>query len=197
MHPVFHEHIGFFVFFEVKLIFTVISRIGPDRRLILHHALRCGMDALIGSSCHSAQDRSPETGSFRLSRDMHMEHGMGERVRKAVKEQGQGLLGIKSMVDRAWSHEEQDHSHYPKSWCRPFDIETESPYLMVALRYSIWLGADILIPPGNFNHLIFAVEHIDDVLDDPLTEEDRAFLAARLPQVREQPFYDPECYQKQ
>ena len=46
------------------------------------------------------------------------------------------------------------------------------------------------VTPGYF-------ASIDDVLDDPLTEEDRAFLEARLPQLREQPFYDPECYQKQ
>ncbi len=105
------------------------------------------------------------------------------------------MLGIKSMVDRAWSHEEQDSSIYPKSWCRPFDIRTESSYLTAALKYSFSLGADILIPPGNFEHLKYAVDHVDEVLADPLTEEDRAFLAARLPQVREQPFYDPECYQ--
>ena len=124
-----------------------------------------------------------------------VEHGMGERIRRAVKDKGLGLLGIKSMVDRAWSHEEQDSSKYIKSWCRPFDIETESSYLTAALKYSISLGADILIPPGNFEHLKYAVCHIDEVLDNPLTEEDRAFLAARLPQVQEQPFYDPECYQ--
>ena len=136
-----------------------------------------------------------DTVMFPLNWHMHMEHGMGERICKAVKERGLGLLGIKSMVERAWSHEEQDHSIYPKSWCRPFDIETESSYLMAALKYSISLGADVLIPPGNFAHLKFAAEHIDEVLDNPLTEEDRAYLAARLPQVREQPFYDPECYQ--
>ena len=59
---------------------------------------------------------------FPLNWHMHMEHGMGERIRRAVKDKGLGLLGIKSMVDRA-------------------------------------------------------------------------FLAARLPQVQGQPFYDPECYQ--
>ena len=136
-----------------------------------------------------------DTVMFPLNWHMNMEHGMGERIRKAVKDNGQGLLGIKSMVDRAWSNEEQDSSIYPKSWCRPFYIETESDYLIAALKYSVSLGADILIPPGNFEHLKFAVNHIDEVLDNPLTEEDRAFLAARLPQVREEPFYDPECYQ--
>ena len=120
---------------------------------------------------------------------------MGERIRKAVKDKGQGLLCIKSMIDRAWGNEEQDSSIYPKSWCRPFHIETESDYLLAALKYSISLGADILIPPGNFEHLKFAVDHIDEVLDNPITEEELAFLAARLPQVKEEPFYDPECYQ--
>ena len=136
-----------------------------------------------------------DTVMFPLNWHMHMEHGMGERIRRAVKDRRLGLLGIKSMVDRAWSHEEQDHSVYPKSWCKPFFIEAEPDYLIAALKYSISLGADVLIPPGNFGHLRFAAEHIDEVLENPLTEEDRAFLAARLPQVREQPFYDPECYQ--
>ena len=150
--------------------------------------------------CEAAAVRALElydfdTVMFPLNWHMHMEHGMGERIRRAVKERGLGLLGIKSMVDRAWSHEEQDSSIYPKSWCRPFDIRTESSYLTAALKYSFSLGADILIPPGNFEHLKYAVDHVDEVLADPLTEQDRAFLAARLPQVREQPFYDPECYQ--
>lgn len=136
-----------------------------------------------------------DTVMFPLNWHMHMEHGMGERIRKAVKARGLGLLGIKSMVERAWNHEEQDHSIYPKSWCKPFDIETEPDYLIAALKYSISLGADILIPPGNFEHLKFAVSHIDEVLENPLTESDRAFLSARLPEVREQPFYDPECHQ--
>ena len=99
------------------------------------------------------------------------------------------------MAERAWSHEEQDSSKYIKSWCKPFDIETESNYLMAALKYSISLGANILIPPGNFAHLKFAVENNDEVLDNPFTEDDRTLLAMRLPQVKDQPFYDPECYQ--
>lgn len=137
-----------------------------------------------------------DTVMFPLNWHMHMEHGMGERIRRAVRDRGLGLLGIKSMVERAWSHEEQDASVYPKSWCRPFDIETEPDYLIAALKYSISLGADILIPPGNFKHLKFAAMHIGEVLKNPLTEEDRALLAARLPKVRTQPFYDPECYQQ-
>ena len=44
-----------------------------------------------------------DTVMFPLNWHMHMEHGMGERIRRAVKDRGLGLLGIKSMVDRAWS----------------------------------------------------------------------------------------------
>lgn len=161
-----------------------------------------GIARKIGITAHSeaAAVRALElydfdTVMFPMNWHMYMEHGMGKRIIKAVKESGAGLLGIKSMVDRAWSNEEQDSSIYPKSWCRPFYIETESDYLIAALKYSLSLGADILIPPGNFEHFKFAVRHIDEVIDDPLTEEDRRFLEARLPQVREQPFYDPDCYQ--
>ena len=70
MHPVFHEHVGLFIFFEEKLIPSMVFRIGADRILILHHALRGSMDILICAPGHSAQDRGSETGSLCLPRDM-------------------------------------------------------------------------------------------------------------------------------
>lgn len=76
------------------------------------------------------------------------------------------------------------------------DLETcfAPEMLLAAMKYSVSLGADVLIPPGNFAHFQFAVNHIDEVLERPLTEDDRALLSARLPFVKEYPFYEPECY---
>ena len=136
-----------------------------------------------------------DTVMFPFNWHMHMAHGMGERIRNAAGKKGLGLLGIKSMVEKAWDEEERYHSAYPKSWCRPFDVNEEPQMLLSTMKYSVSLGVDILIPPGNFEHLKFAVNHIDEVIENPLSEEDRRRLKARLEDVKEYPFYDPECYQ--
>ena len=136
-----------------------------------------------------------DTVMFPFNWHMHMAHGMGETLRRTVKEKGIGLLGIKSMIERAWDEEERYSSIYPKSWCKPFFIEKEPEMLTAALKYTASLGVDVMVPPGNFEHLKFAVEHIGEVLENPLTEEDRALLAARLPLVSGHPFYEPECWE--
>ena len=135
-----------------------------------------------------------DTVMFPLNWHMHMAHGMGGRITAAAKKKGMGVLGIKSMIERAWTSEERYSSVYPKSWCKPFDIEKEPEMLLAAMKYSVSLGADVLIPPGNFAHFQFAVNHIDEVLARPLTEEDQALLSSRLTLVKDCPFYDPGCY---
>ena len=161
-----------------------------------------GIARKIGITAHSeaAAVRALElydfdTVMFPFNWHMNMEHGMGNRMMKAAKEKGLGVLGIKSMVERAWEESERYSSVYPKSWCRPFDIATEAEMLLAALRYSVSLGVDVLIPPGNNEHFRFAVDHIEEVLDNPLTEGERAMLAERLQEVKDRPFYDPECYE--
>lgn len=37
-------------------------------------------------------------------------------------------------------------------------------------------------------------DHIDEVIQNPLTDEDVALLKNHLPQVTNDPFYDEECY---
>ena len=103
---------------------------------------------------------------------------------------GQGFLCMKAMIERAWEDEERYSSKYPMSWCKPFDIDEEPEMLLAAMKYSFSLGADTLIPPGNFDHFKFAVEHIDEVLDSPLSEEETEMLRKRLPLVIDFPFMD-------
>ena len=135
-----------------------------------------------------------DTVLFPFNWHMHMAHGMGETLRKVARQKGVGLLCMKSMIERAWGEDERYSSKYPKSWCKPIDIDKEPELLLAAVKYAISLGVDTLIPPGNFEHLKFAVEHIEEALDSPLTEPERALLAARLPLVKDQPFFDPDCY---
>ena len=71
---------------------------------------------------------------------------------------------------------------------------TEQQYLLSALKYTVSLGVDILIPPGNFEHFKFAAEHADETWDEPLTEKERSLLKNHLHEVADHPFYEEECY---
>ena len=135
-----------------------------------------------------------DTVLFPFNWHMHMAHGMGAALIRAAKEKGAGLLCIKSMIERAWTDEERYASKYPKSWCKPIDTNAEPALLLAAMKYALSLGVDTLVPPGNFDHFQFAVEHIDQALAEPLTEAERTMLAQRLEQVGDRPFFGPECY---
>lgn len=135
-----------------------------------------------------------DTVLFPFNWHMHMAHGMGSRLAAAAKEKGIGLLCMKSMIDRAWTEEERYASRYPKSWCRPIDAQEEPALLLAAMKYALALGVDTLVPPGNFDHFSFAVEHIEQALNRPLTGEEQGLLAARLTQVKDKPFFGEDCY---
>lgn len=133
-----------------------------------------------------------DTVLFPFNWHMHMAHGMGESLRKAAKSKGIGLMCIKSMIERSWEQEERLASRYPKSWCKPFDTKEETKILLSAIRYSLSLGVDLIVPPGNFDHFRFAVEHIDEALSQPLSEDERKILTERLALVKDRPFIEPE-----
>ena len=119
---------------------------------------------------------------------MHMEHGMGQRLLKVAKERNMGILAMKSFVERSWSSKERYSSKFPKSWCKPIDTE-DVDFGVAAMKYALSLGVDTLIPPGNYASFSFAVEHIQECLDNPLTGADRAFLADKLKTVRGKEFF--------
>lgn len=120
---------------------------------------------------------------------MNMAHGMGSRLVKAAKERGMGVLCMKSLIERSWtSDEERRASAFPKSWCKPIDIE-DVEFGVAAMKYALSLGVDTLIPPGNFASFEFAVEHIDECLKNPLNDADRALLEAKLETVRGREFF--------
>ncbi len=131
-----------------------------------------------------------DTVLFPFNWHMNMAHGIGNRLLKAAKEKGVGILCMKSMIERGWKNQDERYrSRYTKSWCKPFDTETEADLLTAAVKYALSLGVDTIIPPGNFDHFAFAVEHIDEMLAHPLSEAERCLLAARLEAVKDQPFF--------
>lgn len=117
-----------------------------------------------------------DTVLFPLNWLMNMSKGMGDRIVKAAKERNMGVIGMKAFVERAWnSKEEKLQSPFPKSWCKPFDTEDEA-FGMAMMRHALRLGADILVPPGNFESFSFGVEHIEACLAEPFGPKDEAIL---------------------
>jgi hypothetical protein len=62
-------------------------------------------------------------------------------------------------------------------------ITDDEAFMVAAMKYTLNLGADTLIPPGNFENFSFAVEHIDECLANPLNDADLALLRSRLPDI--------------
>lgn len=130
-----------------------------------------------------------DTVLFPFNWFMNLEHQMGSRLIKAAKERGMGVLGMKAFIERKWdSPEERAASPFPKSWCKPIDIEDEA-FGIAAMKYALSLGVDVLVPPGNYASFSFAVDHIDSCLEHPLDEKDLFFLQEKLKTVRGKEFF--------
>lgn len=120
---------------------------------------------------------------------MNMEHGMGSRLMRLAKERNMGVLAMKSLIERSFtSSAERYASRYPKSWCKPIDPE-EKEFGTAAMKYVLDMGADTLIPPGNFTSFSFAVENIDECVENPLNNADLALLKQKLNTVRGKEFF--------
>lgn len=133
-----------------------------------------------------------DTVLFPTNWHMNMAYGLGSELAHVIGNKGIGFLGMKSMIDRSWEAEERYSSKYPKSWCRPIDTEEEPEALLAAMRYALSLGVDTIIPPGNFDHFRFAVEHIDDAIASPISAGERDMLEKRLELMKDRPFLDIE-----
>ena len=82
---------------------------------------------------------------------------------------------------------EEDRGCFPKSWCKPIDTDLEPEFGIAAMKYTLSLGVDTLVPPGNFKSFSFAVEHIDECLASP--EPDLELLKRKLETVRGKEFF--------
>lgn len=130
-----------------------------------------------------------DTVLFPFNWFMNMEHGMGSRLIKAAKERGMGVLAMKAFIERKWeSEEERAASAFPKSWCKPIDVE-DTAFGVAAMKYALSLGVDTLIPPGNYASFSFAVDHIEECLREPFSDADRLLLEKKLETVRGKEFF--------
>ena len=131
-----------------------------------------------------------DTVLFPFNWFMNMAHGMCSRLIAKAKERNMGVLCMKAFIERKWdSEDERSASVFPKSWCKPIDVE-DVAFGTAAMKYALSLGVDTLIPPGNYASFSFAVDHIDDCLANPLTDADRRFLEGKLERVRGKEFFE-------
>ena len=153
---------------------------GPDGAMeVVLKAKRDGIIRNIGFSAHNEDVALRalsmfdfDTVLFPLNWALGINRGWGDRISEAVKQRGIGLLGMKSLVRRKWRDGEA--RPYPKSWCQP--IWGDEALAVAAMKYAVLKGAQTLVPPGNFEHFTFMVDHVDACYKEPLTDEEWAML---------------------
>lgn len=153
-----------------------------------------GIARKLGITCHSeeaalkAMSLYPfDTVLFPFNWHMHMGHDMGSRLMQTAKERNMGVLAMKQLVERAWM-EGESKEEYPKSWCKPFSAD-QTRLRLAAMKYVLDMGADILVPPGNFECFSFEVEHIEECLAAPFNENERMLLQTHYETVKDHPFF--------
>ena len=155
-----------------------------------------GIVRKIGFSAHSEQAaleclrRYPfDSVMFPLNWMLHIGQGIGSGLVQAAREKGFAMLAIKSIVERAWlDSEDREKTPWPKSWCKPFH-EADEALRIAAMKYTFDLGADVLIPPGNWECQVFMMEHVQQCLDNKLSEQEHEMLNKHYQTVKNSPFF--------
>lgn len=147
-----------------------------------------GLIRKIGISVHSedtalkALSLYPfDTVLFPMNWALGINTGWGDRISAYAKEHGTGLLAMKTLIYRQWK--EGEERPYPKSWCRP--IYGNDRLAVAAMKYGLYKGAATLIPPGNYEHFCFMLDHIDRCVNEPLNEEEWTLLKTEAEEVRD------------
>lgn len=153
----------------------------------------------LGITCHSEAAALKamslydfDTVLFPLNWHMNMGHDMGTQLCKTAKEKGMGLLAMKGLIERRWINpDERKSSQFPKSWCKPIDVSNKELRL-AAIKYTLSLGSDTFIPPGNFADFSFVVENIEECINHPLSDDDITLLKESYEKVKDYPFFSSE-----
>ena len=191
------DHFEVYQLHAISSMQDVETAFGPGGVMELVSTLKeRGIAANVGITAHSKEAALKclelydfDTVLFPFNWFMNMAHGMGSRLIQVAKERDMGVLAMKAFIERKWdSEEEKRNSVFPKSWCKPIDVEDEA-FGMAAMKYALSLGADTLVPPGNYLSFSFAVKHIDECLKNPLNDDDRRLLREKLELVRGKEFF--------
>jgi len=191
------DHFDVYQMHAISTMEDVDRAFGPGGVMELLRSMKQrGIARYIGFTAHNedAAIRAIEmydfdTVLFPFNWFMNMEHGMGNRLINVAKKRDMGILGMKAFIERSWENDdERKASLFPKSWCKPIDTG-DTEFGVAAMKYTLSLGVDTLVPPGNFASFRFAVEHIDEALEKPLSTGDIAYLNKRLECVRGKEFF--------
>ncbi len=131
-----------------------------------------------------------DTILFPMNWALGLTTGWGDAIAEEVKASDKGLLAMKTLAHRLWR--EGEERPFPKSWCRTYNTEGDDVKLAIAsMKYGFSKGAHTQIPPGDIDHFRFMLKHIDDVLDNPLTDEDLDFLRKEAELVKDETIFKP------
>ncbi len=151
-------------------------------------AKREGLIRKIGFSTHNedialkAMDLFEfDTVLFPMNWALGIVRGWGDRIAERVKQTNAGLLAMKTMVHRRWF--EGEERVYPKSWCKP--IIGNDALTIAAMKYGLFKGAATLVPPGDFEHFSFMLDHIEECLADELSPQEWTMLREEAEKVRD------------
>ena len=193
------DHFDVYQLHALSTMEDVETAFGPDGVMeVVEKARRDGIVRRVGITAHSeaaalaALARCDfDTVLFPFNWSLVMAYGNGLRLMEEAKRRNMGVLAMKAFIERAWENEaERKASRFPKSWCKPIDPE-DTAFGLAAMRFTLSLGADVLVPPGNFLSFSFAAEHIGEALASPLSAADRSLLEDKLPGVRDRLFFPP------
>jgi len=161
---------------------TVFSKNGAMEALI--RAKNEGYIRNIGISAHN-EDIAIQalayydfaTVLFPINWALSIGKGFGDRLIGICKYQNKGLLGMKVLAHRLWA-DENEHKRFPKSWCKT--IYDDDALAVTAIKYALSKGVHAVVPPGNFEQFSYVVEHMDECVNNPLTDDDMRFLNQEL-----------------
>ena len=183
------DHLDIYQFHAVTTQEDVDTIFGPDGAMeTFLWAKKEGLIRNIGMSTHNedyglkAMDLFDfDTILYPMNWALGLVTGWGDRMAERVKKTGAGLLAMKTLVSRMWLPDEE--KVYPKSWCRPvFDNDRLA---LAGMKYGFAKGGATLVPPGNIDHFNFMLDHIDECLDNPLTDEDLVYLRQEAEKVKD------------
>jgi predicted aldo/keto reductase-like oxidoreductase len=101
-----------------------------------------------------------DTVLFPFNWTLNIVNQVGNRILEAAKSRNMGILALKAMAHRLWQQEEP-HTQ-PKCWYKPIEL-SDDQLLVAAANYTLSMGVHLMLPPGQFEYLQFAVEHFDEI----------------------------------
>lgn len=114
----------------------------------------------------------------------------GKQIEQAAKDGDRALIAMKVLAHRQWRENEKVTSE--NSWVRPLATTGQDVNLgIAAMKYAIAQGGHSLVPPADIDHLRFMLKYIDEVIENPLTEEDLEYLQREADLVKDETIFDP------